>query len=306
MKAYPDAMRGISDYSGVIESYVPSLASLQASGNAFVAQFKEKLKTELGKILYVQEDIKQKDNPNPDNLLTADVTPETRNPEPVTVFVPVYNEENILKENVERLAAYLDKNWPDYEILIASNGSTDGTVPICEALHRHNPRVAYFHLPEKGVGAAFEEGLKRAACDRIVTVDADLTTDMDFIPRAAQLLDDYEIVVGSKKNGHQKRSVIRIAGSGSFIFCVRRLLGLPYVDYSIGSKAYQRSTIIRYAEHIDYGSSYVIEIIYRAWRHGCSIIEIPVFCEDTRESKFNLLHEGVYRFSNLFRLWIKR
>jgi hypothetical protein len=83
------------------------------------------------------------------------------------------------------------------------------------------------------------------------------------------------------------------------------LLGLPYVDYSIGAKAYRKEAILRYLNTIDHGSSYVIEIIYRAWRNRTKIIEIPVWCEDTRGSKFNLLHEGVYRFSNLFKLWFK-
>ena len=140
--------------------------------------------------------------------------------------------------------------------------------------------------------------------DRIVTVDADLTTDMDFIPRAAKFLDDYDIVVGSKKIGRQTRSLIRIAGSSGFILCVRSLLGLPFGDYSIGAKAYRRTTIDSYRARINHGSSYVIEIIYHAWRHGFSIVEIPVFCKDTRGSKFNLAHEGVYRFFHLFKLWI--
>jgi glycosyltransferase involved in cell wall biosynthesis len=232
--------------------------------------------------------------------------PQMGNRAPITVFIPVYNEEAILKANIETLARYLETHWPDYEILIASNGSTDRTVAISKELHESNLRVNFFHLSAKGVGLAFEEGIRKAAWDRIITVDADLTTDMNFIPRAARLLDEYEIVVGSKKNGSQKRSLVRLAGSGSFIFCVRLLLKLPYVDYSIGSKAYRRSTIARYTRHINYGSSYVIEIIYRAWRHGSRITEIPVYCEDTRESKFNLAHEGIYRFSNLFKLWLTR
>jgi EPS-associated MarR family transcriptional regulator len=57
------------------------------------------------------------------------------------------------------------------------------------------------------------------------------------------------------------------------------LLGLPYVDYSIGAKAYRKEAILRYLNTIDHGSSYVIEIIYRAWRNRTKIIEIPVWCE---------------------------
>jgi len=222
---------------------------------------------------------------------------------PATIFIPVYNEEDILFKNIERLVAYLSRHFPLYEIMIGSNGSTDSTIKIGEKLQDSYQEITFFHISEKGAGRAFKKGVALAAWDRIITVDVDLTTDLDFIPRAGRLLDDYDIVVGSKKTGFQKRSTVRLLGSGLFILFVRILLGLPYVDYSIGAKAYRKKTILRYLNSIDYGSSYVIEIIYRAWCNTTKIIEIPVWCEDTRKSKFNLLHEGVYRFSNLFKLW---
>ena len=222
---------------------------------------------------------------------------------PATIFIPVYNEEDILFKNIERLVSYLGRYFPLYEIMIGSNGSTDSTVKIGEKLQNSYPEVTFFHISEKGVGRAFKKGVSLAAWDRIITVDADLTTDLDFIPRAGRLLDDYDIVVGSKKTGYQKRSAVRLLGSSLFILFVRMLLGLPYVDYSIGAKAYRKKTILKYLNAIDHGSSYVIEIIYKAWRNKAKIIEIPVWCEDARKSKFNLLPEGVYRFSNLFKLW---
>ena len=229
--------------------------------------------------------------------------PQPKNMLPATIFIPVYNEEDILFKNIERLISYLSRHFPLYEIMIGSNGSTDSTIKIGEKLQDSYQEVTFFHISEKGVGRAFKKGVALAAWDRIITVDVDLTTDLDFIPRAGRLLDDYDIVVGSKKTGFQKRSTVRLLGSGLFILFVRILLGLPYVDYSIGAKAYRKKTILRYLNSIDYGSSYVIEIIYRAWCNTTKIIEIPVWCEDTRKSKFNLLHEGVYRFSNLFKLW---
>ncbi len=224
----------------------------------------------------------------------------------VSIFIPVYNEEKILSEKVMHLMSRLDDNLPGYEIVIVSNGSTDSTVKIGEKLAAAHPDITFSHTHERGVGHAFRRGLSLARADRIITVDIDLTTDTDFIPRAFKLLDEFDIVIGSKKKGAQERSAVRIMGSGLFILSARALLGLPYVDYSIGAKAYRRGMIIRYLDCVGAGSSYALDIIYKAWRDRARIIEVPVRCSDSRRSHFNLVHEGLYRFYRLFRLWFKK
>ena len=74
----------------------------------------------------------------------------------------------------------------------------------------------------------------------------------------------------------------------------------------MGSKVYRKDIIERYVEWInDYGTDYVINIVYNAFQDGHRIIEIPVKCFDNRASKFNLLGEGIYRFRKIFALRFK-
>jgi len=222
---------------------------------------------------------------------------------PVALFIPVYNEEKILSDTVTRLMCYLDETIIDYEMVIVSNGSTDSTVKTGEALAAaHGEKIIFSHTRERGTGHAFRRGVFLTRADRIVTVDADLTTGLDFIPRAVGLLERYDIVIGSKTMGSQNRPPVRIIGSRLFILLVRALLGLPYGDYSIGGKAFRRETVMTYLDSADGGSSYVLDIIYRAWRNGARIIETPVQCDDTLKSRFKLIHEGIYRLYRLFRL----
>ena len=221
----------------------------------------------------------------------------------VSIFIPAYNEEGILSENVMNLMSRLDDDLPGYEIVIVSNGSTDSTVKIGEKLAAAHPEIIFSYTHKRGVGHAFRRGLSLARAERIITVDIDLTTDTDFIPRAFKLLDEFDIVIGSKREGAQERSGVRIMGSGLFILSARALLGLPYGDYSIGAKACRKGEILKYLDHIDSGSSYVLDIVYRSWRDGARIIEVPVRCSDTRKSHFNLIREGIYRLYRLFRLW---
>ena len=144
-----------------------------------------------------------------------------------------------------------------------------------------------------------------AAHDRIVTVDMDLSISLDFIDQACRLLDHSDMVIGSKITGEQQRSWSRMAASNLFIRLAGRLLNINYHDYSIAAKGYRKDLVQRYLEHIDDHTFYVVEMVYRASRDGRRIVEVPVDCRDMRGSRFNLLNEGIYKFGNLFKLWLE-
>jgi glycosyltransferase involved in cell wall biosynthesis len=224
---------------------------------------------------------------------------------PFTVGIPVYNEEATLVPNVERLLAFLDTLGREYEVIIGSNGSTDATTALGADLSRRFPRVRFFHIPARGVGLAFRRFVDEARHPLLVSVDMDLSVDLEFVRQALDLLETHEIVVGSKRMGNQKRSFLRKTGSDMFLRAVRLLLGITYDDYSLAAKAYRLETLRRFADRIDVGSSYVLEICYLTQRTGGRVVQIPVSCEDWRRSRFNLVHEALYKYLRLVRLWLR-
>lgn len=224
----------------------------------------------------------------------------------VTVGIPVYNEEDLLRPNTLRLLEYLRARYGDVEIIIGSNGSTDGTVAVGEALAAEVPAVRFFHLPERGVGRAFQRFADIARHERLVSMDMDLSVDLAFIDRAVAELDRSDIVVGSKFTGSQKRSRFRRLGSEVFVLLASRLLGIEFVDFSIAAKAYRVPLVRRYGSLISDGSAYVLDLVYYVHRDGGRVVQIPVACEDYRQSRFNLGLEAVHKFSNLARLWWRR
>ncbi len=118
----------------------------------------------------------------------------------VSVFIPVYNEEDILVKNIERLIRYLENQNLVFEIIIGSNGSTDQTVALGQSVAARDKRISFFHLEKKGVGDAFKKGVLSARNDCVISQDMDLATDLGFIDHARTLLNQgYDIVVGSKK-----------------------------------------------------------------------------------------------------------
>ncbi|MBM2834865.1 MAG: hypothetical protein HW406_2026 [Candidatus Brocadiaceae bacterium] len=225
----------------------------------------------------------------------------------LSIFIPVFNEEGIFRQNAERLIEFVNALSIPYEIVICSNGSTDRTVELGCALENAYPeKVRFFAINEKGVGRALKFCIPHFKYSYILSLDMDLSSDLSFIKEVLTHLTDYDIIIGSKKVGSQNRKFIRKLGSGLYIFLTKLLLGIKYTDYSLGSKVYRKDIIERYVEWInDYGTDYVINIVYNAFQDGHRIIEIPVKCFDNRASRFNLLGEGIYRFRKIFALRFK-
>jgi len=222
-----------------------------------------------------------------------------------SVFIPVFNEAEIMEANLLRLLAHLETLGRPFEILVGSNGSNDATAAIGRRLARSLEPVRFFHLHRRAPGWAFREGARRAGYETIITQDMDLSVDLGFISAALDLMSRADLVIGSKKMGRQHRSFVRVAGSGTFILLARLLLKLGYQDYSLAAKAYHRSLVRRFEAWIGPGTSYVLNLIYLARREGFSIREVPVFCRDERESRFNLAREGLHRFAGLGQLWLR-
>jgi len=225
-----------------------------------------------------------------------------------SILIPLYNEEQSLIQSVRKLIGFLRRHGIEFEILLGSNGSTDSTVLIGEMLEDTAPgMIRFFHIKERGlVGKVFEDAAAMASSPYLISVDVDLSTDLEFIPKALELLREHDIVVGSKKSGCQDRSSTRLLGSMLFIACTQRMLSLPYDDYSIGAKGYRLEAIGPLVQGISEDTNYVIDLLFKARRAGLKIKLLPVACADWRRSRFRLLREGLVRFSHLFRLWLKQ
>ncbi|ABK19751.1 glycosyltransferase family 2 protein [Syntrophobacter fumaroxidans] len=224
-----------------------------------------------------------------------------------TVLIPVYNEEECLVPNVAKLLRFFRDRALRGEIILGSNGSTDATVFLGNLLGQAKPLpIRFFHLERRGtVGVVYRKALDLAASPFLISLDMDLSVDLEFVPRALDLLRQHDLVVGSKRSGSQRRSAWRRLGSHLFILCAQLLLNLPYDDYSLGAKAYRIDKVRPLAENISEDTNYVLEILCASRRAGLSTVVLPVACRDYRRSRFNLLKEAVVRFSHLFGTWFR-
>lgn len=222
--------------------------------------------------------------------------------EGITINIPVYNEEELLVPNTEKLLGYLKERDIEHEVIIVSNGSTDRTVEIGKKLQSTYDTVRFFFIEQKGVGIAFRIAASNAKFEKMISMDMDLAVNLSFITQAKDLLDRYTIVLGSKVLGNQKRSLIRKAGSFSYIYFSKLILGLKFHDYSIGGKGFKTKFVLDHINYIDDETNYVIALTLCARKKGYKVIEIPVECIDNRASRFNLIKEAIYRYSMLLKL----
>ena len=83
------------------------------------------------------------------------------------------------------------------------------------------------------------------------------------------------------------------------------LFELTISDYSMGAKAFRREVALPVLKHLDDWTGYMFELCFYLQTHGRKVIQIGIDCNDQRPSRFNLLHEGMYRYAHLFRCWRK-
>jgi len=226
----------------------------------------------------------------------------------VTIVIPIYNEEGILRASVVDLVDRLDAMHLDYEILLAENGSVDRTREVCAELHERYPRVDHFSTGEPGhgnYGKALQRGILRARGEFVICEEIDLC-DTDFHARALELLErrEAELVIGSKlaAGAQDERPVMRHVGSVVINGMLRVALGFRGTD-THGLKAFRRDAVAPIAERCVVDKDlFASELVIRAEREGIAIREIPVRVKEKREPSVHLFRRVPNVLKNLAKL----
>ncbi len=249
-------------------------------------------------------------------------------PPDVSIVIPVYNEEGILREAITGLRAglvalrdALDEPHLRFEIIIAENGSSDRTVEIAEhlAAEQGDPdddaaddgvEVRAFSLGEPNYGKALRRGILEARGTWVLCEEIDLC-DTDFHHRALEHLrhGDCEFVVGSKamKGASDQRPLFRRAATRVINGLLRVALDFRGTD-THGLKAFERQAVIPVVgECVIERDLFASELVIRAHRAGLRVVEIPVRIAEKRPPAINLFKRVPRVLSGLARLtWVIR
>jgi glycosyltransferase involved in cell wall biosynthesis len=223
----------------------------------------------------------------------------------LSVVIPVYNEEGILREAVTELRqAIADHGW-SCEILLAENGSRDSTVTIGASLSEEFPEVEMFSCAEPNYGAALREGIMKAVGTYVVCDEIDLC-DVDFYERALDLLmhGNADMVVGSKvmKGSHDERPAMRRVATRVINGMLRVAVGFRGTD-THGLKAFRRDTLTPVVDRCIVDKDlFASEFVIRAGRSGIGVVEIPVRVAEKRRPAINLVRRVPRVLQDLARL----
>jgi uncharacterized membrane protein YbhN (UPF0104 family) len=229
----------------------------------------------------------------------------------VSVVLPAYNEANRIEDTVKVVKDTLEKLDYGYEIIIAEDGSTDGTDEIAKRLSSRDPRIVHLHSDNRlGRGKALTNAMEIAKGDVVVYLDVDLSTDMDHLKELIDAVakEGYDIATGSRllKDSQTERPFKRDFASKVYNFLVRLMLGSKLRDHQCGFKAFKRSSVLKLLRDVkDNHWFWDTEVLVLAQRKGLRVKEIPVKWKQSGETKVKFTKDVLYMFSQILRMWME-
>ena len=232
-------------------------------------------------------------------------------PVEVSVVFPAYNEVDFLRPAVEKTSQALNDFTSSYEIVIAEDGSVDGTAEGAEELAQTFPYVKHVHREKRmGRGAALNNAFKRCKGEVLVYMDLDLATDLKYLKPLVQFIsvEGYDFATGSRMlpKSMVKRTRSRSISSKTYNFLVRHMLGSKLMDHQCGFKAFKKEPLLKMLDDVEATHWFWdTEIMVRAHRRGYKIKEIAVEWKSGKDTKVNIVKDSSSMFWQIMKLWWK-
>jgi apolipoprotein N-acyltransferase len=220
-------------------------------------------------------------------------------PSRVLVVLPTYNEAPTVTKVLDGVLAV----GPQVHALVIDDGSPDGTAEAVAAVADREPRVRLIRRGEKlGLASAYLLGFRRGLAegyDVLVEMDADLSHRPEDLHGLLRGADGHDLTIGSRyvpggavTNWGRARLALSRAGN----LYARRLLGLPLTDSTSGFRAFRREALeVLLAQGISSeGYAFQVELAYRAWRAGLTIVEVPIVFHEREHGRSKISRRIVF------------
>ncbi len=229
----------------------------------------------------------------------------------VSVVLPAYNEADYLYPAVEKTMQTLNVFTDSYEIIIAEDGSTDGTAERSQELAQKYPCVRHIHREARlGRGTALNNAFRQSRGEVLVYMDLDLATDLKYLKPLVDAIqvEGYDFATGSRMlaESRAQRTFSRGFSSKTYNFLVRHMLGSKLRDHQCGFKAFKREPLLGLLGEVEAKHWFWdTETMVRAHRRGNRIKEIAVEWKSGKDTKVNLAKDSWNMFGQILSLWWK-
>jgi glycosyltransferase involved in cell wall biosynthesis len=212
----------------------------------------------------------------------------------INITVPVLNEAGQLAASIGTLHRFLCEHCRfEFEIVVADNGSTDGTLSIARDLAGKCPSVRVLRLEEKGRGRALKRAWSESRAEICSYMDVDLSTDLHAFPSLVESLigGGFDLAIGSRllKPALTTRGIKRELISRCYNLLVKAAFRTRFSDAQCGFKAITRpaaQTLLPLVE--DNGWFLDTELLVLAEKLGYRIFDLPVQWNDDPDSRVKI------------------
>src|SRR5262245_2708883 len=220
----------------------------------------------------------------------------------LSIIIPAYNETVRLGKTLRIVIDYLRAEWPDSELILVDDGSTDDTAPLARKIFEDSGNLRTSVISYKsnlGKGRAVRLGLLAARGNVALFSDADLSTPITETPKLVDPIfnGECDVAFGSRALDRTLIGVHqpwrREQGGRFFNLVVRLATGLPFWDTQCGFKAFNMSAcrpLVEAATVDRFG--FDVELIYLAYRAGLRLREIPVRWDHYEGSKISFANDA--------------
>ena len=188
----------------------------------------------------------------------------------ITIFFPVYNDENTIASMTEKCIQVLNEIASNYEVIIINDGSPDNSGAVADEMANKYDFVRVIHHPQnRGYGAAIKSGLENAQYDWVCLTDGDDEYDIEDLRKMIRLKDYYDLIITFRYV--KLYSTLRVFISGMYNKIFRVLFRTNYRDISTGLRLMRKSvyddlTIISDSPFI--GAEITLRTMLKGYRVG--------------------------------------
>jgi len=192
----------------------------------------------------------------------------------VSIVMPCLNEAESLAPCVEKALRAIEQAGVEGEVLVADNGSTDGSVELAESL---GARVV--HVKARGYGSALQGGFAEARGKYILMGDADGSYDFGHLARFLEKLDQgYDLVMGNRFAGGIEPGAMpplhQYFGNPGLSWLGRLFFGAKVGDFYCGLRAFRRDVLPK-LDLQSPGMELGVEMVAKAALYGLRVSEVP-------------------------------
>ena len=229
-------------------------------------------------------------------------------PPSIDIVIPVLNEERTLAQTVGTLREFLPSTISNpWRIVVADNGSEDGTPEIARRLSQEHSDVAWTRLEQRGRGRALRQAWLESDADMVSYMDVDLSTDLSAVaPMVKALEEGYDLAVGSRlAKGARvyRRTLKREVISRSYNLLIKSMFLSRFSDAQCGFKGLTRKAAQALVPHVkDTGWFFDTELLLLAEKRGFRIKDIPVTWTDDPDTRVKVVSTAWGDVKGLMRL----